>query len=336
MFPAASAASFPTSQWCQKRDMADEIEQLVDQVEKLQARLGGAKRRKERDQRISDAPGVGRTERYSYPVSPDGASAPRPRLSQPEEVIPPLGDGGDGGGDGCGAQMTTETRLVRLPHYNGSGAWELYEAQLHLAARSYHWSQEVTARHLGLALEGEALKVLLDLPSEKHGDLNALKTALQRRFGKVPAASVQRRLLRERRRERGETLGVLTADLLTLVQQAYPSFPGEVQQQLALDAFLEALRPEALQRHVQLAAPASLEDALKEAERAEIILVQRPFAHTQVARCVAAEEDIAKVMVEGECSQRIKAVCWRCRKRGHLARDCLAPSPAGNDGGGDL
>ena len=221
-------------QWCQKWDVSREIDELEKQIRKLQ---GSGPRRKSR---------MG-TERHAYPCLPDGGSRPRQRPAEGDDVRGSDGDSRrhgstaatraapselDGGGEQEGEEAWrqrvsdhapyAEARAegVRLPRYNGEAAWEPYEAQLGVVARHFGWTPAMIATRLCLALEGRALQALVDVPEELHGDLGALKTALRQRFGQAPAIAVVRQKLRERRREKGEKLGVLAAELRTMVRQA--------------------------------------------------------------------------------------------------------------------
>lgn len=82
---------------------------------------------------------------------------------------------------------------VKLPRYGGLTPLEPYLAQLYLAACHGGWSQEEAAVRLALALEGDALQVLLDLSPEERTELPTLTAALDCCFGQ--------RVLAERSRE---------------------------------------------------------------------------------------------------------------------------------------
>ncbi|CAI5646279.1 unnamed protein product [Oreochromis niloticus] len=88
---------------------------------------------------------------------------------------------------------------AKVPNYNGLTPLEPYLSQIRLAARHNGWSNEEAATHLALALEGDALQVLLDLaPSEQH-ELQALTIALERRFGQRHSTDQSREQLTNRR-----------------------------------------------------------------------------------------------------------------------------------------
>uniref|UniRef100_W5N3Y7 SCAN box domain-containing protein n=1 Tax=Lepisosteus oculatus TaxID=7918 RepID=W5N3Y7_LEPOC len=160
---------------------------------------------------------------------------------------------------------------VRPGRYDGEAPWETYEGQFQLAARTNGWSRAEMAGHLAVALEGAACQVLLDVLEEDRGDYTALAAALQLRFGVEEAPDLMWERLALQRRRPGERLGPVAADVMFLARRGYPTFPREAQREMALQAFLKALSPEELLRHVQLAAPTSLEQALALATRAEAV-----------------------------------------------------------------
>ncbi|CAI5636562.1 unnamed protein product [Oreochromis niloticus] len=87
---------------------------------------------------------------------------------------------------------------AKVPKYNGLTPLEPYLSQVRLAARHNGWRDEEAATHLALALEGDALQVLLDLaPSEQH-ELQALTIALERRFGQRHSTDQSREQLTNR------------------------------------------------------------------------------------------------------------------------------------------
>ncbi|XP_076866680.1 uncharacterized protein LOC143517766 [Brachyhypopomus gauderio] len=204
---------------------------------------------------------------------------------------------------------------LQLPRYDGLSDWAEYDAQLKITANRMGWSDYETAAHLCLSLQGHAKRTLIELREEEHDDLTALRNALRARFGRQPLSAAARQRLSLRRRARGERLALLAADITLLVRQAYPTFPEEVRQRLALDRFVEALEPFELQTHVLLKDPASLDLAIEEAERAELVLSRGPTTRPTAAARPGRDTAGRRTMT-----------CWRCGLPDHKASECTLGS----------
>ena len=210
-------------------------------------------------------------------------------------------------------------------------------SQVRLATWHSGWGDEEAAVHLALALEGKALQVLLDLAPAEQRDLQALTTALERRFGQRLFTEQSREQLANRRRQEGESLGTFAADVRLHTQQGYPQFNAAAQEELALHAFLQGLMPERLRLHVRLARPMTLNEAICEAEQAEVILSARPAQqktstfqpHIRMADCEEEAEEVclARPPPPRHRPPRKTDCCYRCGEPGHRARNCPAPTP---------
>lgn len=100
------------------------------------------------------------------------------------------------------------------------------------------WSPKKTAIRVTLSLEGEVLEVLGDLLYHVQRNWAAIQGALHHCFGQhMPREDACKKLSGQQQRGR-ENLGAFTADLL---RQGYPDFSADVQEELALQAFLRGL-----------------------------------------------------------------------------------------------
>ncbi|MGH0151371.1 UNVERIFIED_CONTAM: hypothetical protein FKN15_020120 [Acipenser sinensis] len=175
----------------------------------------------------------------------------------------------------------TDRRVeVKAGRYDGRSDWEAYRAKFQIVAQANGWNQRERAVRLAAALEGEALRALLDLNEAELADSQAVLTALDRRFGSTEPAVNLRQRLASRSRQPGEKLGVFAAEVRYLARKGYPTFTAEAQEDLATEAFLRGLTPESLRQHVRLSAPTSLELALKQAKVVEEVLEEGTLTGT--------------------------------------------------------
>ncbi|RXM27053.1 Adhesion G protein-coupled receptor L3 [Acipenser ruthenus] len=183
-------------------------------------------------------------------------------------------------------------KTVWAARFDGSTAWETYQAQFQLAAWVNNWGPKEMAGQLAMALEGKALQVLQDVSSDQRQSYDALAAALERRFWSEEPRDQYREQLLEKKRHPGERLGAVTADVLFMAKEGFPDFPAVAQEQLALQFFLTA---ENLQQQVRLTARVSLEQALAQAKRVKAVLHRGSCSHPPTWTCRAgapAEEDI--------------------------------------------
>jgi len=79
--------------------------------------------------------------------------------------------------------------LLMNRHLNGMVPLEPYRSQFQLAAWHCGWSDDETATHLALVLEGKALQVLLNLAPTEQRNLQAPTTTLERCSDGDPSAT---------------------------------------------------------------------------------------------------------------------------------------------------
>ncbi|KAL6459687.1 hypothetical protein MHYP_G00314460 [Metynnis hypsauchen] len=211
--------------------------------------------------------------------------------------------------------MTGLTAHARLTPYDGSADWAAFEAQLEIVAGRAGWTDAETAANLCLALQGDALRVLIELPAECRCELPALTRALRTRYSRQPSEAAAKMLVADRRRRQGETLVVLASEMALLTHQAYPAFPRAAQRRLALDHFLRALEPGELRKHVRLADPQTLESAVDVAERSELILSSHPGPW-------GALPDARDRQSWRRSRPGAQLECWSCGGRGHKQAQC--------------
>ncbi|KAJ8253463.1 hypothetical protein GJAV_G00213220 [Gymnothorax javanicus] len=220
-------------------------------------------------------------------------------------------------------RQSVPQREVKLPRFSGSSPWEPYRTQMTLIAQHSGWTEAVTTMRLVAALEGPALQTLLDLSADEQSSLSALIAALERHYGRRESTVLHRSRLTSRRRQSGESWGAVATDLRLHAHLGYPKLGYLGQDELVLCAFLQALAPEKLCHYVTLAAPGSLDEALKEAERAAAIMGEADAAKWGRS---CPQVRMAKY------SEETKEVRWtrtlpNSQRRCYITRYCPAPTP---------
>ena len=127
--------------------------------------------------------------------------------------------------------------------------------------------------------------------------------------------SIGHNLLFMRVRGRGESLEELGRSIRRLVLQSYPALPTSAREDLAVEAFRNALGDEQLQRHVFASRATTLAEAITLATEMEAFLESQ--AHQQRVRFGAKEVRVVEESPAG---------AWG--KTGAAGGDPLQPNPA--------
>ncbi|MGH0158680.1 UNVERIFIED_CONTAM: hypothetical protein FKN15_036021 [Acipenser sinensis] len=112
--------------------------------------------------------------------------------------------------------VTDRRGEVKDGWYDGRSDWEAYWAKFQIVGQTSGWSQRERAMQLITALEGEALRALLDLNEMELAHSQAVLTALDRRFGSAEPAVNLRQRMASRSRRPGEKLGMFAAEVPVL------------------------------------------------------------------------------------------------------------------------
>ncbi len=232
---------------------------------------------------------------------------------------------------------------LKLGRYDGRSSYEAFQKKFELVAEVNGWDEFESVGQLAAALDGYALQVLLDVQGSKVYSSQALHQALFRRFGDTTPPTALRQQFQEHTRQPKEPLGVFMADLRHLAQRSYPTFSEHVRDALILDAFIRGLTPDRLRQQVRIAQPASLDEALDQAQVIEGILDERSsgvVGHPRVFAAYSGDQNQSPT-VKTNAPQRELVVCWRCGKAGHLRRECttldvvVSTHPSGNGQGSE-
>lgn len=209
------------------------------------------------------------------------------------------------------------------------------------------WSPAEKAKQLVMCFDGEAIKLLGELPKEVLSDYKLLVHDLNRRYDPTERAQAWKVEFRNRFRKPTESIMQYAQSLTRLVSKAFPNMPSYAQQQWVLDQFTMGIGSLELQRHVQFGHPKELSEAVSLATEYEAFEAgmkhkkpyQKPsevFSVIPVSDHSSSSKTFGKDKSHnpsqgnhgyhgyqknsGENTETRR--CHYCKKPGHLIKDC--------------
>ena len=194
-------------------------------------------------------------------------------------------------------------RPVLLPdRYDGSSPWPDYLMHFESVAGVNGWSEAEKVGYLASHLRGSAQEAFTDLSPEDRRDYASILGYFERQFGVTSRVPLRRAQLAMRIRGRGESLEELGRSIRRLVLQSYPALPGSAREDLAVEAFRNALGDEQLQRHVFASRATTLAEAVTLATELEAFLESQ--AHQRRGKFGAKEVRVVEESPAGVCGAR--------------------------------
>lgn len=226
---------------------------------------------------------------------------------------------------------------VKMAKFNGSTPWRSYINQFNRVSMMNGWTDKNA--YLWIHLDGDALHYLEELPRSTEMTFEEICDVLDTRFSAGRLSNLQKAELLGRRRQQGESLSQFGQSIRQLVNGAYPNFPTDAKEELAIEKFLDALNPE-LRRVIYQNNPTTLTAAIEEGLKLEAwgLVEQRKHGQRAAIRlCETEAEDTEHVRMLKDLAQKVESlndnrnrenndrktiVCFYCEKKGHIARDC--------------
>lgn len=161
-------------------------------------------------------------------------------------------------------EATRSTALfppVKLMYYDGSFPWEQFKVHLDTTIRANAWSENVAGIQLVAKLRGKALQVVSILDEARRNNYRSLLDVLATRFGDKRDDNAARCELQRRVQKPSEDLETFAMEVEYLTQRAYPSWPSDVVEKLAMLQFLNGIADAETQLHVRTSSPTSIKAA---------------------------------------------------------------------------
>ena len=173
--------------------------------------------------------------------------------------------------------------------YNGKTSLDDYITHFKMCWRRNRWTEDEAAETLASCLRGDAVRILKHM---KEGPTyKEIEEELKRRFGHEEQTKVFLLELRARRRLQGESLKDLAQSIRDLTGKAYPKIPREYREEIAKEAFIEAIEDPDIRNGVFRADTTSLDDSVKAALEAEAFYkMERARRPAKYSRAMAAGE----------------------------------------------
>jgi hypothetical protein len=221
-------------------------------------------------------------------------------------------------------------RKLRLPR-NFTGKEEMWEDYLKYfdgIALWNRWSEDDKARGLYLALDGSAANYIYSQPDCETAGYDELCATLEIRFGADRSVALDKKKLKERKREKGESYADVGHDMLRLARRVYKDAPDHAEKE-ARDHFLRSLSPQ-LKLAVAARGPTSMKECVDIVNKMCVMLdLDEDSSEFKRVRRV---ENKPQAKRGGQWSGPKKSgqsggtgtdlYCWDCGKSGHRRNKC--------------
>ena len=258
--------------------------------------------------------------------------------------------GNDNAGGSSSPEPRGKSRLSYKPDkYDGTTDWADYLRHFQMVSAWNRWNLEEKAVQLTINLTGIARQAWVDSFSDVSAPVSyeSLVAALTQRFKPEGQEEAYKAEFRHRGRKREESFMEYGYALKRLAIRAFPRIKHDAREDIIVDQFLQGLVDMDMRRHVSLAHPSSLDQAVSLATEYEVITQSLKTPQFHKPKQVAAvkesgETNNAKTLqtLVGAINKQTRqlntlvkpesakswtsgpVVCFACQQEGHIARYC--------------
>lgn len=144
-------------------------------------------------------------------------------------------------------------------------SWEDFDRHYLATAEWNRWGDDDKARGLYLALKGPAADYVYSHPGSEHAGYDELRSLLEARFGAENCLASDRRKLRDRTKQKGETYRALGQDIQKLARRVFKGAPDLIDRE-GRDSFIRALPPD-LKVAVAVTNPRTVDECMAHMDR---------------------------------------------------------------------
>ncbi len=213
--------------------------------------------------------------------------------------------------------------------FDGKGRWGDWIRKFEIVARSFKWEKEEDrSDYLVIFLEGDALRIVDQLPEGQRRDYKMICKRLNEAFMPSPTEAHQK--LIKRTWQEGESVEALfysLSDLWRLSLGLASQDTKEEAQLAAVTPFFLAALPPMVSTHLRMFGLGnSVDDLLKQARTLMSIYGDSAESHNTFVGAVGSRPFRGKGKGKGGRGAPT-VMCFRCGDRGHTAKECWASTP---------
>ena len=281
-------------------------------------------------------------------IPQSGANIPSRMVTRDPGGMGPMSGSDRGPGPNQGQKMK-----YKPDKYDGTADWADYLRHFEMVSAWNEWSLEDRAVQLSMNLTGVARQAWADSFCDQTSPISydALVSALTQRFKPEGQEEVYKAEFRHRIRKRDENFMEYGCALRRLAIRAFPKIRYEAREDLIVDQFLQSLADTEMRRHVSLAHPSGVEQAISMATEYETVTQTMRASHVHKPKQVAMVQEASPPYSKQELLQEVDAIivkrlgerrderrnerrdrrrppnlqkieCWGCKQMGHFQQDC--------------